>query len=86
MHGLSMFTSTHGIFRIHLLDSIQLSNGPKSASLYFEKQLNHSVPDSTCTKFCDAYNKMLLKPGETKEETELPNKTIGMLLMVCDID
>ena len=65
---------------------------PKRASLYFEKQLGHNVPESTCRKFRHAYNKELQKkakemePGETVEVTELVKKPLGRPLMLSDID
>ena len=67
-------------------------HGPKRATVYFEKLLGHSVPESTCRKFRDAYNKEVQKqakelgPCDTIEVTELPKKPLGRPLMLSDID
>ena len=66
-------------------------HGPQRATLYFEKQLGHNVPESTCRKFRDAYNEVQkqakeLGPCEAIEVTELPKKPLGRPLMLSDID
>ena len=67
-------------------------HGLKCATLYFEKQLGHNVPESTCRKFRDAYNKEVQKqakelgPCEAIEVTELAKKPLGRPLMLSDID
>ena len=67
-------------------------HGPTRVSVYYQKQLGHYVPESTCRKFCDEYWKELQKkaesiaPGETIRVTELLKKPLGRPLMLSDVD